>query len=358
MYHPTTRVLTVLELLQSRPQLSGADLAERLEVDRRTVRRYVRTLQDLGVPVESAVGRYGGYRIRPGYKLPPMMFTEEESLALILGLLLSRRIGLGAATPAVEGALAKLDRVLPDRLRGRVQAVQGALAFTPLRGPSSPADPTALLILTSAAQDTRRVWLRYEASDSTTERTVDPYGVVHHRGRWYMIGWCHLRDDVRMFRLDRLLALEPRDESFARPLDFDCAAYVLESLATMPWGWPIEVLLGLSLDEARQRIAPDLGTLHETRGGVILRTQADELDYMARLLVQIGCEFRILHPPELGDAVRRLARDLSRQARRAPRLPQRPDRTPTARGARQRAGPSRLQPAAAADRTQSPAASA
>src|ERR1041385_8268869 len=107
MSHPTTRVLTLLELLQSRSHLGAADIADRLEVDRRTVRRYVSALQDLGVPVESEAGRYGGYRLRPGYKLPPMMFTEEEALALSLGLLLARRLGLGDAAPAVEGAVAK-----------------------------------------------------------------------------------------------------------------------------------------------------------------------------------------------------------------------------------------------------------
>jgi predicted DNA-binding transcriptional regulator YafY len=318
MYHPTTRVLTVLELLQSRSRLSGAELAERLEVDRRTVRRYVSTLQDLGVPVESEAGRYGGYRLRPGYKLPPMMFTEEEALALILGLLLSRGVGFGNAVPAVEGALAKLDRVLPDRLRGRVQAVQGALAFTQMRNPTRLADPATLLTLSAAADQNHRVWMRYRGAADETERDIDPYGVVHHRGRWYVVGWCHLREDVRMFRLDRVLALEPREDIFARPFDFDCAAYLLQSLATIPWGWPIEVLLEMSLEEAQRRIAPDLGTLHATPDGVLLRTQADELEWMARLLVEIGSPFRIQHPPELREAVRRLARDLARQARRGP----------------------------------------
>ena len=166
MYHPTTRVLTVLELLQSRAQFSGAELAERLEVDRRTVRRYVSTLQDLGVPVESEAGRYGGYRLRPGYKLPPMMFTEEEALALILGLLLSRRVGLVDAAPAVEGALAKIDRVLPDRLRGRVQAVQGALAFTPLRSTARASDPAVLLGLTRSRSWASKPWLRRTADAS------------------------------------------------------------------------------------------------------------------------------------------------------------------------------------------------
>ena len=319
MYHPTTRVLTVLELLQSRSRLSGTDLAERLEVDRRTVRRYISSLQELGVPVESEPGRYGGYRLRPGYKLPPMMFTEEEALALILRLILSRRAGLTDSAPAIEGALAKIDRVLPDRLRGRVQAVQGALAFTPLRDTLGATDPAALLTLTSAARDSRRVWMRYRGADEETERAIDPYGVVHHRGRWYVVGWCHLRDDVRMFRLDRVLALEAREGTFAKPLDFDCVAYVLQSLATVQWGWPIEVFLELSMADARRRVAADLGTLEQVQGGVLLRTHTDALDWMARFLVQVGCPFRIQHPPELRDAVRALAQRISRDARRAPR---------------------------------------
>jgi predicted DNA-binding transcriptional regulator YafY len=329
MYHPTTRVLTVLELLQSRSRMSGAELAERLEVDPRTVRRYITMLQELGVPVESEAGRYGGYRLRPGYKLPPMMFTEEEALALSLGLLVARRLGLSEAAPAVEGALAKLDRVLPDQLRGRIQAVQGALAFTPLRGTSQPSDPATLLALTSAAQQTRRIHLRYRAGTELTERDIDPYGVVHHHGRWYVVGWCHLRNDVRMFRMDRIVGLEPRQVSFARPLDFDCAEYVLHSLATMPYGIPIQVVLELSLEEARRRIAPDTGTLEVTRGGVLLRTQADNFDWMARLLVQVGCPFRVLNPPELRDVLRQMGGQIQRYARRRALQPRAKTTSPT-----------------------------
>jgi predicted DNA-binding transcriptional regulator YafY len=316
MSDPTTRVLTLLELLQSRARLSGAELAERLDVDRRTVRRYVNALQALGVPVEAESGRYGGYRLRPGYKLPPMMFNEEEALALTLGLLASRRSGILEAAPAVEGALAKIDRVLPDRLRGRVQALQGALAFTPMRALGAASNPNMLLSVSAAAQANQRVWLRYRAAEEVTERAIDPYGVVHHRGRWYVVGWCHLRDDVRMFRLDRVLVLEERDESFLKPLDFNCVDYVLQSLATISWGWPIEVILELPLAEARRRVAPDMGTLEERRGGVLLRTQADALDFMARYLVQLDCPFKVLHPPELRDAIRALASQLRKYARR------------------------------------------
>src|SRR5216684_8196197 len=127
MYHPTTRVLTVLELLQSHRQISGPKLAERLEVDIRSVRRYITMLQDLGIPIEAERGRYGTYRLLPGFRLPPLMFTEDEALALTLGLLAARKLGLTAAAPAVEGALAKIERVLPLALRKRVQAVQETL---------------------------------------------------------------------------------------------------------------------------------------------------------------------------------------------------------------------------------------
>src|SRR6266702_1618061 len=129
MYFPTTRVLTVLELLQSHARLSGPELAERLEVNTRTVRRYITMLQDLGIPVEAERGRYGTYRLRPGFKLPPLMFTEEEALALTLGLLAARKLGLGVAGPAVESAADKVERVFPATLGDRVQAVQETLVF-------------------------------------------------------------------------------------------------------------------------------------------------------------------------------------------------------------------------------------
>src|SRR5216684_1717243 len=127
MYHPTTRVLTVLELLQSHQRLSGPELAARLEVNIRTVRHYIMMLQDLGIPIKAERGRYGAYRLLPGFKLPPLMFNEDEALALTLGLLTARRLGLTAAAPAVAGALAKIERVLPSALRKRVQAVQETL---------------------------------------------------------------------------------------------------------------------------------------------------------------------------------------------------------------------------------------
>src|SRR5688572_27793164 len=161
MYQPTTRLLTVLELLQARPYLSGAELARRLEVDGRTVRRYVMMLQDMGIPVEATHGRHGGYQLRPGYKLPPLLFTEEEALAITLGLLAARRLGLTATAPATEGALAKIERVLPVAVGARIRALEETIGFTQRAFQPAPADSDILLTLGSATQYQRRVWLRY-----------------------------------------------------------------------------------------------------------------------------------------------------------------------------------------------------
>ena len=161
MYFPATRVLTILEMLQSRQRLSGPELAARLEVNTRTVRRYITMLQDLGFPIEAERGRHGFYRLRPGFKLPPLMFTEEEALALTLGLLAVRRLGLTVAAPAVEGALAKIERVLPQTLQERVRAVQETLSLTfhPYNVNTS---SEILLALCTAAQLERRVFLHYQ----------------------------------------------------------------------------------------------------------------------------------------------------------------------------------------------------
>ncbi len=262
MYHPTTRVLTVLELLQAYGRIGGPELAARLEVNIRTVRHYITLLQDLGIPVESERGRGGGYRLRPGFKLPPLMFTEDEALALTLGLMVARRLGPGGdRTPAVEGALAKVERVMPATLRARIQAVQETLVIA---GSAHFAAPAGAMVLTfsSAAQQRRRVQMGYRGlSEQETERALDPYGVVFYDGRWFAVGYCHLRADLRIFRLDRVLWAELRQEPFERPADFDSLAYVMRSLANAPATWAVEVLLETTLDEARQRVPAAMATL-------------------------------------------------------------------------------------------------
>ena len=307
MYHPTTRVLTVLELLQAHGRIGGPELAERLEVNIRTVRHYITLLQDLGIPVESERGRGGGYRLRPGFKLPPLMFTEDEALALTLGLMVARRLGLAATAPAVEGALAKVERVMPQALRVRIQAVQETLVIA---GATLYAAPASGLVLTfsSAAQQRRRIQMRYRSvQDRETERALDAYGVVFFDGRWFAAGYCHLRADLRVFRLDRVLWAELRAETFERPTDFDSLDYVVRSLARAPATWSVEVLLETTLEEVRECVPAGMATLDPAEGGVLLRCQVQNLDWLAHFLAGLHVPLVVLRPPELRDALRRLA---------------------------------------------------
>jgi predicted DNA-binding transcriptional regulator YafY len=317
MYFPATRVLTVLELLQSRQRISGPELATRLEVDTRTVRRYITMLQDLGVPVEAERGRYGSYRLRPGFKLPPLMFTDDEALALTLGLLAARKMGLTVAAPAVEGALAKIERVLPATLRARVQAVQETLVFDVTASTTIP-DNAVVVTLCAAAQQGTRVEMCYRNWNSSeeTRREVDPYGLVYRSGLWYMVGYCHLRADLRTFRLDRIVSTEMREESFTRPPDFDCLAHVLQSLPRTPGTWYVDVLLETTLEHARRVVPPALALLEEDERGVSFRCHVEDLDWIAYVLLGLDCSLIVRQPPELRDALWRLAQEATKMADR------------------------------------------
>ena len=309
MYYPTTRVLTVLELLQSHRTITGAEIARRLEVDVRTARRYIAMLEELGIPVTADRGRFGGYRLMPGFKLPPLMLTEDEALALTLGLLAARRLGLAAHAPGVEGALAKVERVLPEPLRKRVRAVEETLVWD-ISAPRA-GGPAAAVVLTlgTAARERRRVALRYRRSDGEeTDRTFDPYGLACRLGRWYATGHCHLRGDMRLFRLDRVTDVITLDETFERPAGFDVLASVLTALGSVPRDLPFEVMLDTTLENARRRISAEVAVMEEIDGrGVLVRGYTYQPDWLARLLASVGCAIEVLNPPELRDSLRRHA---------------------------------------------------
>src|SRR4051812_18459029 len=258
---PTTRLLALLELLQARDLVSGAELARRLEVNDRSVRRYIAMLQEIGMPVETVRGPAGGYRLRPGYKLPPLMLTDEEAVALALALRALPRLGLTLAPATVAGAQAKLERVLPVVLRERVRAVAEGVALDPAPA-TEVAEGALVATLSEAAHQGRQVWLHYRSREAgVTERLVEPYGVVLWSRAWYLVGYCHLRAGPRLFRLDRISQAKPRAETFTPPPNFDSYDYVVRAMAAYPGHWPIEVVLGLTLAEARQQIGAALGTL-------------------------------------------------------------------------------------------------
>ena len=299
----TTRVLAMLELLQTHGTMSGAELARRLDVDPRTVRRYVTVLEEMGVPLVAERGRHGAYGLVAGFKLPPMMFTDDEALALSVGLLAAR--GLGMATPAVASAQAKLERVMPPNVKRRVRAVDETVQLE-LARPVSAAGANALAALSTAAQMHVRVQMRYHDAG----RDFDPYGLAYRGGCWYAVGWCHLRRGIRSFRLDRVQSVRVLETPFTRPQNFDALKHLTISLATIPRKHTVEVMLHTDLATAQRELFATIGILEPRDGGVLLRGQCDDLKWFARELARLPFPFTIKSPRALRGALASCAREL------------------------------------------------
>ncbi|OFE13143.1 transcriptional regulator [Pseudohongiella acticola] len=313
MSGPTTRVLALLELLQTHGLLSGGELAERLDVDRRTIRRYIRVLEELGIPVTTEQGRYGGYRLVAGFKLPPLMFTDEETLAVSLGLLAAQQLGLAESTPAIASVQAKLERVMPANLKRRVRAVSDTTKLIlPKVEPSY--DHRTLLTLTTAIQSEQGIDFVYQSPDQNImPRSIDPYGLVFRRGRWYVSGHCHLRNELRSFRLDRITSVKMLTRRFTRPRDFDAAEHLSRSLSQMPRALPVSVLLHTDADTAARLFGchPAMTDLFQQQDdGLLLTTHTDSYQWFAWWLSHASFPFTVQGPPELKQALREQAQRL------------------------------------------------
>lgn len=313
VYRPTARVLATLEMLQVHGQITGAELARRLEVDGRTVRKYVETLRDLGMPIEATRGRAGSYRLRPGIRLPPLMFSDDEAVALVLGLLIAQRSGLSdeVQLPAV---LAKIERVLPEATRQQVDAVATGIDLEPI--PGKPAPPLQTVsVLAAAARAGHRVRMDYNpTSGSRTVREFDCYGVASCDGAWYAIGHCHMRQSQRLFRLDRIAAITTLDGTFAPPSEFSPLEAIRQALARVPRQWAVSVVIPVPLQEARSNIALSSG--HFTACDdccTRIQVEVDDLRWMARILAASGLPFVIESPRELKEAIRAYAAELEAQ---------------------------------------------
>ncbi len=312
---PTVRILAVLELLQAHGQLSGAELARRLGVDRRTVRRYITALEELGIPVTAERGAGGGYALVAGFKLPPMLFTDDEALALSLGLLAASALGLSETAAGLASARAKLERVMPAGLKRRLRAADETMALDlPASGP--PAESSVLAALSAAAQAQRTVHVDYRAANgSATERDLDPYGLAYRGGCWYVVGYCHLRKGPRTFRVDRIGSVQRRATTFERPRGFDTLSAISTAIATLPRAHSAEVLLKTDLATARKQIFATLGTLEAVPEGVLLHSQTDDLNWLARELARLPFRFTIRRPLALREALTSLARRLQSAAK-------------------------------------------
>lgn len=330
MARPTARVLQLLELLQSGGTRTVAELASRLEVDERTVRRYVDHLLDLDVPVESVRGRYGGYRLAPGYRMPPLMLTDGEALAVLLSLATSNQSGLvdGTGTDS-ETAAAKIRRVLPQRLAARLDALLTSLTFTAAPGRTTPADSATLLPLADAVQHHRPVLIRYTTADGRrTDRPFHPYGLVVHSGRWYATGLDPQAGEDRTFRLDRMASVRTLPGSFTPPPGLDPADRVLSSLAATPYQHQVTLRIQAPPDVIRTRFPASVATLTELPPPPIapesadpsapwfrVQLRAESLDWLPPLLASLDRPFTIDEPTELRTRVTALATRLAASAR-------------------------------------------
>ncbi|WP_460068730.1 helix-turn-helix transcriptional regulator [Streptomyces sp. YKOK-I1] len=329
MPRPTGRVLTLLELLQSGGTRTVSELADRLGVEGRTVRRYVNQLIDLDVPVESVRGRYGGYRLAPGYRLPPLMLSDDEALAVLLGLAVGRRTGLTATErTANETASAKIRRVLPRHIARRLDALLEALAFTDRPGETDHPDAGLLLTLADAVRHRRPVSIRYTDRDGRrSERTLHAYGIVAHAGRWYVTGQDARIGEDRTFRLDRVADARTLPGSFEAPVGPAPAQRVLSGFATAGYRHEVTLRIHGTVEQIRARLPVGVASLEEyapvageDRAGerwLRVELRAERLDWLPPVLAALDRPFVIERPGELRDLVVALAERLTSHARRA-----------------------------------------
>ncbi|WP_371658967.1 helix-turn-helix transcriptional regulator [Streptomyces sp. NBC_00280] len=323
MLETSARLLRLLSLLQAHREWSGPDLADRLGVTARTVRRDVDRLRELGYPVDASPGTGGGYRLGAGAELPPLLLDDDEAVAVAVGLRTAAGQGIEGIGETSVRALAKLEQVLPDRLRRRVGALN-AFTVPMLRGPQpSPVDPAVLTELAHLCRDTELLRFEYRAHEgSVSRRTVEPHRLVCTERRWYLVAWDVDRADWRTFRVDRITPKPPHGPRFASrtpPAD-DLAAYVSRGVSTRAYASHAVVRLLVPLAEAAERISPSAGTLEpDGEGACLLRTGAANLDVMVIHVMLMGFEFEVLEPAELVDVISASRDRLSRAVERSPR---------------------------------------
>jgi predicted DNA-binding transcriptional regulator YafY len=312
MLETSARLLRLLSLLQTRRDWSGVDLAERLGVSPRTVRRDVERLRDLGYPIHATRGVAGGYRLGAGAALPPLLLNDEEAVAVAVGL---RTAASGGVVAGIEEtsvhALAKLEQVLPSRLRHRVNALQAYTVTVPMQAAGQTVDVEALTAIAGACRDHQV--LRFDYRDHTgadSLRAVEPHRLVCWGRRWYLLAWDTDRAGWRTFRVDRVRPRVPTGPRFdPRELpEEDVAAYISRTVWSAGWRHRAEVRLDAPAEAVAQRIPPGVGVLEPVdERTCLLRTGADTLETLAVSLSMLGVDFQVTAPPELVDHIRLLA---------------------------------------------------
>jgi len=301
MPNSATRLITLLMLLQRQPNQKAADLARSLGVSVRSLHRYMIMLEDMGIPLYTERGRYGGFSLVRGYKMPPLVFSPEEAAALYLGTNLVSEMWGQLYQDAAQGALAKLENVLPDEQRQEVAWARRTLIATGLHRAGLDSQTPTLEELRGAIHAQSRVSLLYHAMGRAEPagRQVDPYALVHRQGWWYLVGYCHLRHAMRSFRVDRIRQLTVLDETFQTPADFNIQAY----LAAEPQP-PSQVRARLHFCAEGAQVAHSLATMWseleaQADGSVVVSLAAPDLEYAAQFVMSFGPLVVVLGPDEL-----------------------------------------------------------
>lgn len=315
MLDSSARLLRLLSILQSRPEWTGPELAQRLGVTVRTLRRDMARLRELGYPVRATPGVAGGYRLSAGSALPPLLLDDEEAVAVALSLRTATGYTATGLAETSLRALAKLERVLPARLRRRVAALR--LATVPLAGQAAMVDPDRLTVIAEACQNAHYLRFDYRRRDDTVgTRRVEPHRLVHTGRRWYLVAFDQDREGWRTFRVDRIDALHPTGVRFTPRDAPDAAAFVAESITTAPYRVQARVLVGAPAAVLAEQVPPSTGVIEAVDGASCLFTAgADSVALIAVHLAVLGHDFTVLEPPELVAELRVLVSRLDRAYR-------------------------------------------
>ncbi|OMI33949.1 DeoR family transcriptional regulator [Streptomyces sparsogenes DSM 40356] len=307
MSTPSARLLSLLSLLQTPREWPGSELADRLAVSPRTVRRDIDRLRELGYPVEASMGAAGGYRLAAGKAMPPLLLDDEEAVALAVALSTAVGNPVSGIEQASLRALAKLEQVLPSRLRHRVGAFRTATESLATESPSA-VDPHDLAVTAAAVAGGERLRFAYRAGDgSRSSRLVEPHRLVLAGRRWYLLAYDNERDDWRIFRADRMTRLQPTGIRVPpRELpEKDAAAFVTRTMYSLAPTYEVRATVRLPA----ARVAERLGAAPEEvrpidENSCELHGRADTLEWLASRLLMLGCEFEVHDPPELRDHLR------------------------------------------------------
>lgn len=326
MANTSSRTLRLLSLLQTHRYWPGGELAERLDVSARTLRRDVDRLRELGYPVKARRGADGGYQLAAGAVLPPLVIDDEEAVALAVGLQSAAQGAVEGMTESSVRVLAKVVRVMPARLRRRVEALSAMTVSARWSPAATGIDADVLITVALACRDNEHLDFAYTAAGGRhTDRHVEPHRLVCLGSRWYLVGYDLSRHDWRTFRVDRLSAPYATRRRF-RPRELpaaDAAAFVRDSLENMPHSYRIVVEVNAAARTVRGRIG-QWGTVEEMDADRCrVRMDADCLDWPTMALGSLDADFRVVEPPELLDRLRAWSARFSRAAVAGPGGPQR-----------------------------------